>query len=48
MQIQAGPAESGKIVRKIFRFFKHVLHFPTELIDCVDYAIKIFKTQVEK
>jgi len=37
MQIQAGPVE---IVPKIFRFFKHV--------ECMDYAIKIFKTQVEK
>lgn len=43
MQIQAGPTESGKVVPKIFRFFKHALHFQTELIDCMDYAIKILK-----
>jgi len=36
MQIQAGPVE---IVPKIFRFFKHV--------ECMDYAIKIFKVEKE-
>lgn len=47
MQIQAGPAESVRTVPKKKKNLL-ILYFQTQFIKCMDYAINIFKTHVER